>query len=327
MTSLHLRVGIASPSSAVAADATQASSKPAKPPATSSCKDAARLARNNPRLLSFDELPAWYQDNPHIRHGCRPVSGSVITSFLSWGYIHNETINIYSHLLPAIAFVLGEWYIYQYLHGHYSQLTIADDFVFAFFLTAAICLGLSSTYHTLINHSQALESLYLRLDFVGIILLTIGNFVSGIHMVFWCEPMQRRIYWAMILSLGLMAVFVMISPKFQGRRWRNFRILCFVGTGMSGLVPLAHGIYLFGFSQMLKQSGMPYYLIEGGFLCLGALVYATRFPECLSPGTFDLYGSSHQVFHVLVVMATATQLVGILAAFDYNYHHRICSLL
>lgn len=43
---------------------------------------------------------------------------------------------------------------------------------------------------------------------------------------------------------------------------------------MSGFAPLAHGIYLFGWSQMLKQSGMPYYLAEGGFLCLGALVYA-----------------------------------------------------
>lgn len=30
---------------------------------------------------------------------------------------------------------------------------------------------------------------------------------------------------------------------------------------------------MFGFSQMMKQSGMLYYLIEGGFLLLGALLY------------------------------------------------------
>lgn len=41
-------------------------------------------------------------------------------------------------------------------------------------------------------------------------------------------------------------------------------------------------IYLFGFSQMMKQSGMPYYLAEGGFLCLGAMVYAVRsIPGCI----------------------------------------------
>ena len=31
---------------------------------------------------------------------------------------------------------------------------------------------------------------------------------------------------------------------------------------------------MFGFTQMLKQSGMPYYLVEGAFLCLGASIYA-----------------------------------------------------
>lgn len=69
-------------------------------------------------------------------------------------------------------------------------------------------------------------------------------------------------------------MFVMVNPKFQGRRWRTFRISCFIGTGISGIAPLAHGIYLFGWTQMLRQSGMPYYLFEGGFLFLGALVYA-----------------------------------------------------
>lgn len=82
-----------------------------------------------------------------------------------------------------------------------------------------------------------------------------------------------------------MTIFVMVNPKFQGRQWRNFRTCCFVGTGMSGFAPLAHGIYLFGLPQMLKQSGMPYYLVEGGLLCLGALVYAVSgiLTPCLSP--------------------------------------------
>lgn len=53
----------------------------------------------------------------------------------------------------------------------------------------------------------------------------------------------------------------------------------------------------------------------------------TRFPECISPGRFDIYGSSHQIFHIFVVLATVTQLVGILDAFDYNYNNRTCSLM
>lgn len=45
----------------------------------------------------------------------------------------------------------------------------------------------------------------------------------------------------------------------------------------------------------------------------------------LRPGTFDIYGSSHQLFHVLVVMATVLHLVGIFEAFDYNYYNRKCT--
>lgn len=150
-------------------------------------------------LLSFHELPEWHQDNEYILHGYRPISGSAQVSFRSWLYIHNESVNIYSHLIPAIVLLLGEWYILEYLTTRYSRTTSADHFVFVFFLlTAVICLGLSATYHTLMNHSYAIEQLWLRLDLVGIVVLILGDFISGIYMVFWCEPLQRKIYWSMV---------------------------------------------------------------------------------------------------------------------------------
>lgn len=135
----------------------------------------------------------------------------------------------------------------------------------------------------------------------------------------------------------------MIHPKLQGRKFRGLRTLTFVATGLSGFAPLIHGIKMFGISQMTRQSGMPYYLVEGGFLLLGALIYAvslqvphmmeidpnyygpqTKFPESRYPGKFDIYGSSHRLFHILVVFAAVTQLIGILKAFNYNHENRTC---
>lgn len=252
-------------------------------------------------LLSFGELPEWHQDNHYILHGYRPISGSAQVSFRSWSYIHNESVNIYSHLIPAVVFLLGEWYIQSYLRSRYSNITGTDSFIFSFFLlTAVICLGLSTTYHTLMNHSYEVEQLWLRLDLIGIVVLTLGDFVSGIYMVFWCEPLQRKIYWSMVSSclyvyfllsyslifnsnfdleiaiLGSLTIFVMVNPRFQGPKFRAFRALTFVATGLSGFAPLIHGVKMFGVSQMMKQSGMPYYLIEGGFLLSGAFIYVVR---------------------------------------------------
>jgi adiponectin receptor len=52
------------------------------------------------------------------------------------------------------------------------------------------------------NHSIHVSNLWLRLDFVGIIVLTLGDFVSGIYMVFYCEPTLQKIYWTMVLILS-----------------------------------------------------------------------------------------------------------------------------
>jgi adiponectin receptor len=34
----------------------------------------------------------------------------------------------------------------------------------------------------------------------------------------------------------------------------------------------------------------------------GALLYATGVPERLRPGTFDIFGASHQIFHICIVV-------------------------
>lgn len=278
-------------------------------------------------LISYEELPGWHQDNPFIRHGYRPISRSAIACFQSWGFLHNETLNIYTHLIPAAAALfIGEAWVLAYLRQRYVDVGASDYAIFAFLLSAAsACLGISSAYHTLMSHSQEIEARWLRLDFVGIIILIVGSFVSGIYVGFWCEWTQRKIYWGMTASLGAVSIVIMLVPHFQGAKWRTFRLVVFVVTGLSGLAPLIHGIHMFGFAQMARQSGLPYYLAEGGIFLLGAVTYASRFPECIKPGMFDIFGSSHQIFHVLVVIATLVHLIGVLNAFDYNYHNRQCS--
>jgi adiponectin receptor len=195
-------------------------------------------------------------------------------------------------LIPGVIFLAGEGAIYRYFQAKYPTATVVDHIIFALFLlTAATCLGLSAAYHTLMNHSSRVSHLWLQLDLVGIVILTLGEFVSGIYFGFYCKQTLQRIYWAMvymlplpwnpganrhptqILTLSLVTIFLLLIPKFQGPRWRTFRVCAFVATGLSGFVPLAHGIKIYGFVQMQKQSGMPYYLGEGFLLILGAIFY------------------------------------------------------
>lgn len=53
-------------------------------------------------LLDWDDLPAWAKDNEYIHTGFRPLTGSYLDCFMGCFYVHNETANIYSHLLATL---------------------------------------------------------------------------------------------------------------------------------------------------------------------------------------------------------------------------------
>lgn len=99
------------------------------------------------RLKTWDEIPSWQQDNEYILSAYREATGSITRSFQSLAYVHNETVNIYSHLFGAAFFSLAPFYLYQVLHVHYIRATLEDLVVFfTFFYGVAVCFLLSSTY-------------------------------------------------------------------------------------------------------------------------------------------------------------------------------------
>lgn len=96
----------------------------------------------------------------------------------------------------------------------------------------------------------------------------------------------------------------------------------FVAMGLSAVFPVLHGIRIYGLQQMRESIGLDWVVLQGVLYILGAGIYAARVPERLSPGTFDIWGSSHQIFHVLVVLAAVSHLIGLLQAFDYEHARR-----
>lgn len=68
-----------------------------------------------------------------------------------------------------------------------------------------------------------------------------------------------------------------MHPKFQGSKYRLFRALMFVATGLSGVAPLIHGLVVFGVSQMMRKA-FPYTLAKAGSLLSGTAFYAVSLP-------------------------------------------------
>ena len=67
--------------------------------------------------------------------------------------------------------------------------------------------------------------------------------------------------------------------------------------------------------------GLFYLVLQGVLYIFGAAIYACRIPERFAPGRFDLFGSSHQIFHGFVLAAALTHLFGLYKAYEY-WHER-----
>ncbi|KAL2028413.1 hypothetical protein VTO58DRAFT_109443 [Aureobasidium pullulans] len=154
---------------------------------------------SNALTVLWSEIDPWQQDNHYIHSGYRPASNSFSRSFASLSYIHNETVNIYTHLLGAVAALICSIYLHSLIKPRYDRATAEDVIVFGCFFGGAVaCLGMSATYHTISNHSPKVSKIGNQLDYVGIVCLIWGSFIPSIFYGFAREPGYIAVYWSMV---------------------------------------------------------------------------------------------------------------------------------
>ncbi|KAH6675656.1 hemolysin-III channel protein-like protein Izh2 [Halenospora varia] len=272
-------------------------------------------------------LEIWQQeDNHYIQTGYRVASGSLSSCFHSWTYIHNETVNIYSHIIGAIIFLAIPVYFFRTeVPPRYAIATRADILVCClYFAGVAICFCLSATYHTIINHSLDMVMLGSQLDFQGVILLMWSATVPLVYYGFSCDSALQTLYWLMLSILAIVCSISTFQPRFREPYLRPVRAATFGSLAICTMVPVIHGIQKHGWNIQNQRMGIVWVLRTLILNVLGATAYAFKIPERWCPRTFDIFGASHQIFHVLVVLAAVTYTNGIVQAFDFHHTHGLC---
>ncbi|KAH7241560.1 mPR-like GPCR protein [Fusarium tricinctum] len=296
-----------------------------RPSATDNLIDAAKKIESkveNSLLLLWDDLPDWRRDNAFILSGYRQSQNSYAHSFRSLFYMHNESVNIWSHLLGAIVFLASAAYVDRVVRPRYASASSTDVLVFAcFFGGAVVCLGMSATFHTLLNHSATVAKWGNKLDYTGIVALIVGSYVPALYYGFFCLPNLMTAYLWVICILGTGCGLVSWIERFRTPTWRPYRTAMFIGLGVSGVVPVIHGSCIYGLQGLEERMSLSWVVLHGAMYIFGAVLYAARWPERSAPGSFDIWGNSHQIFHVFVILAAVTHFYGMAKAFDY--HHTI----
>jgi adiponectin receptor len=122
----------------------------------------------------YEDAPTWYGAEGYIIHGYRRVTNSWRGCFLSLLYLHNETGNVYTHLIgflllfPIIFVLLFDWM------ESVESTIIWDYFANLGFIAGLMaCLGFSSLFHLSACHSRQVSLRCNKADYIGIVCLIV----------------------------------------------------------------------------------------------------------------------------------------------------------
>ncbi|KAI8098179.1 hemolysin-III related-domain-containing protein [Gilbertella persicaria] len=268
---------------------------------------AKALMLGSKRLLLIEELPKDRQENQYVLSGYR-FYRSTKECLKSLFKLHNETMNIWSHLLGFFFFMYLSVHVFQ---RKFPDASNQDLLVFmAFCLASLTCLLCSSIYHTFICHSAYhVKSFTATLDYIGITFLITASISIVVHFGFYCDPIPRNRYMIFSCLIGSIGVILPFFRFFDTRRYRPLRIGLFVAMAFSSVVPLLHMTTVKGTTNtavFLKPA-----LLGAVMYICGVTVYGKRFPEKFFPGKFDAAGmTSHAIWHVFVCLGIFFHYIG-----------------
>lgn len=214
-------------------------------------------------------------------------------------YVHNETGNIWTHLLGFI--ILLSVGIYEFFYSKLmSNIPIKDRIVFLIFLLAACkCLVCSTVWHTLsgINNLKIYKQVAC-LDYVGISVLICASIILCEYYAFYCDDAIRNAYMIATSSLAIMGVSMPFQAWFDNHERRWLRIAFFIALASSGAIIIVHLSFVRGIFQTFGWL-TPVFKSLACYVA-GVVIYGNQFPEKFWPGKFDKLGHSHQFWHLFV---------------------------
>lgn len=165
-------------------------------------------------LLRYEEIPKWYQDNEFIRTGYRAPGLSWSQYISSTIQIHNETGNIWTHVLASGFF----WTltIYTALIDPTLKSTSSRLMLCTYLTTSSTCFFGSVIFHTFMPKDANVYCSCMKTDMTGICLNVCATFLPIIHSSFYeCEHFWiRLIYFLAVIAVAYVVIRVAYTPQF-----------------------------------------------------------------------------------------------------------------
>ncbi|KAH9621953.1 hypothetical protein KSS87_015592 [Heliosperma pusillum] len=309
------------------------------------------------KLYCYDELPDYMKDNEFILNYYRS-EWSLKSCFFSLFQWHNETINVWTHLLGFVLFV-----VLTVVNA--AHVTDAVD-LFGLLRTSTSGPGTNSSHDSSnflldmttmvdlhINHLTGATERTARWPFY--VYLSGSMFCllsSSICHLFCCHSNKLNVW---LFRMDYTGITVMIITSFFPAMYYIFQcqplwqFTYLAGISIFGLFTIATlvsptlssgncrnfrailfvSMGLFGIIPAIHACILNWtnprrnltLAYEAGMALsylIGTGFYVSRIPERWRPGWFDLVGHSHQIFHIFVVVGALTHYGAALVFMEYR---------
>lgn len=260
------------------------------------------------KTLAWRKVPKWRRD-PFILGSYRRTKADVWEILASLTYLHNETVNVYTHLVGATLLPLAATTVMRMLsQPQFINVSETDYTMFRiFFCSAEFCLICSTMYHLASPYSRKVERFWHRMDLLGIVIATAGTFIPSIYYIFFCEAAVQRLHWCIVShSEWITAPYLAsVRPSLQSNMLR----LGYNPRGRDRYAGVLASVW-----NVTLAGGESGHVCSLRHLCIHPLtargvpawsrVYASAFGhEVVYTGTCDIWRRSHCICGMFLILA------------------------
>ena len=158
---------------------------------------------------------------------------------------HNETANIWTHLIPAVMVILLLFQIIFMKELFIKPKIRIDENIPRIPIYIINLFGLSSMvsstiFHTFYPMNYKYTTFLHKGDLLGILLMMFGSFFASAFYTFYFNKPFWYFYLTSICVFNLASIFIIINPRFMERKYDLLKIVIFATTGICSALGHLH---------------------------------------------------------------------------------------
>ena len=247
---------------------------------------------------------------PGVTGEYRPSGMSFRYYMLSVFQLNNETVNVWTHLIPAVFFLYKTYF--------YLDLLEWTNEAVSFFAFGLCCFGyamMSVIAHAFHSKSPSWHYWCFQLDYAGI-----GAYGLGMSILFFHTGCPEDLYVAIrsyyqfiqLLPCWNFVICASIAKLKYRRPYPIQRKFWQVGAGslMGACAGLPYILRLWNcwWDTDCEMTNLAHHTSWLWIVGVSVFFFSSHFPETLFPGKFNIIGQGHQLFHILIPILSLRQL-------------------